>query len=104
MAAKIGEYQASGSTDMSVNLPNLTMTPGKRSRYRVRLIHRNVPGVMARVNQIFASSEANVDAQILATVDEVGYVLTDISAGLGREALEELTHLPETVRLIATPL
>ena len=51
-----------------------------------------------------ASSEANVDAQILATVDEVGYVLTDISAGLGREALEELSHLPETVRLIATPL
>jgi hypothetical protein len=70
----------------------------------VRLIHRNVPGVMARVNQIFASSEANVDAQILATIDEVGYVLTDISAGLGREALEELSHLPETIRLIATPL
>ncbi len=104
VAAKIGEYQASGSTDMSVNLPNLTMNIGKRSRYRVRLIHRNVPGVMARVNQIFASSEANVDAQILATIDEVGYVLTDISAGLGREALEELSHLPETVRLIATPL
>ena len=104
VAAKIGEYQASGSTDMSVNLPNLTMNIGKRSRYRVRLIHRNVPGVMARVNQIFASSEANVDAQILATVDEVGYVLTDISAGLGRESLEELSHLPETVRLIATPL
>ena len=62
---------------MSVNLPNLTMNIGKRSRYRVRLIHRNVPGVMARVNSIFASSEANVDAQILATVDEVGYVLTD---------------------------
>ena len=104
VAAKIGEYQASGSTDMSVNLPNLTMNIGKRSRYRVRLIHRNVPGVMARVNQIFASSEANVDAQILATMDEVGYVLTDISAGLGREALEELSHLPETIRLIATPL
>ena len=49
---------------------------------------------MARVNQIFASSETNVDAQILATMDEVGYVLTDISAGLGREALEELSHLP----------
>ena len=104
VAAKIGEYQASGSTDMSVNLPNLTMNIGKRSRYRVRLIHRNVPGVMARVNQIFASSEANVDAQILATMDEVGYVLTDISAGLGRDALEELSHLPETIRLIATPL
>ena len=104
VAAKIGEYQASGSTDMSVNLPNLTMNSAPRSRYRVRLIHRNVPGVMARVNQIFASSQANVDAQILATVDEVGYALTDISAGLGRGALEELAHMPETVRLIATPL
>ena len=104
VAAKIGEYQASGSTDMSVNLPNLTMNSAPRSRYRVRLIHRNVPGVMARVNQIFASSQANVDAQILATVDEVGYALTDISAGLGLGALEELAHMPETVRLIATPL
>lgn len=104
VAAKIGEYQASGSTDMSVNLPNLTMNISPRSRYRVRLIHRNVPGVMARVNQIFASSKANVDAQILATVDEVGYALTDISAGLGREGLEELSRLPETIRLIASPL
>ena len=68
---------------------------------------------MARVNQIFASSEANVDAQILATMDEVGYVLTDISAGLGREALEELSHLPrpptdcdsavKTVTFVALP-
>ena len=89
---------------MSVNLPNLTMNISPRSRYRVRLIHRNVPGVMARVNQIFASSKANVDAQILATVDEVGYALTDISAGLGREGLEELSRLPETIRLIASPL
>ena len=40
------------------------MNIGKRSRYRIRLIHRNVPGVMARVNQIFAASEANVDAQV----------------------------------------
>ena len=63
------------------------MNIGKRSALTAcRLTPRNVPGVMARVNQIFASSEANVDAQILATMDEVGYVLTDISAGLGREA------------------
>ena len=66
--------------------------------------HLQVRAPMVYLNQIFASSEANVDAQILATMDEVGYVLTDISAGLGREALEELSHLPETIRLIATPL
>ncbi len=51
-----------------------------------RAFIRNVPGVMARVNQIFASSEANVDAQILATMDEVAMCSPGHSAGLGREA------------------
>ncbi len=56
---------------MSVNLPNLTMNIGKL-RYRVRLLSTNVPGVMASTRSLL--SGANVDAQILAAVDEVGYV------------------------------
>ena len=46
-----------------------------------------------------AEHKVNVEAQLLGTRGEVGYVVTDISATLTDEMLDELGALPETVRL-----
>jgi D-3-phosphoglycerate dehydrogenase len=63
------------------------------------LIHRNVPGVMATVNGVLADHKVNVEAQLLGTRGEFGYVVTDVSATYTEEMLEQLRSLPETVRL-----
>jgi D-3-phosphoglycerate dehydrogenase len=63
------------------------------------IIHRNVPGVMATINGVFAEHKANVEAQLLGTRGEFGYVVTDISANYTDEMLDQLRTLPETVRL-----
>lgn len=104
VANKIADYLRLGATDMSVNLPNLSLKPHASSLYRIRLIHQNTPGVLAHINQIFAVSGANIDGQILATADTVGYVLTDISSELPVTALKVIEELPETIRLDVTPL
>ena len=104
VSAKITEYLATGSTEMSVNLPNLQLHASDSSRYRIRLIHRNTPGVLALINQTFAESGANIDGQILATSGSVGYAITDISSELPTEALEAIGSMPDTVRLVVTPL
>jgi D-3-phosphoglycerate dehydrogenase len=104
VSTKLADYLDTGSTEMSVNLPDLQLRPSASSRYRIRLIHRNTPGVLALVNQTFAESGANIDGQILSTAGGIGYAITDISSELPMEALEAISTMPDTVRLAVTPL
>lgn len=104
VANKISDFERTGSTDMSVNLPNLHLAASDESRYRIRLIHRNTPGVLARVNNTFAQTGANIGGQILATSGLTGYVLTDINSELPVEAIEQIRSMKDTVRLTTTRL
>ncbi|WIK64961.1 phosphoglycerate dehydrogenase [Gleimia hominis] len=99
VAHKVSDYIQTASTDMSVNLPNLTLLPSSASRYRVGLIHRNTPGVLALINQTFAEHGANIDGQILGTSGGIGYALTDISSELPAEAITAIDSLQENIRL-----
>jgi len=74
---------------MSVNLPGITL-PQPPDTHRLILIHRNVPGVMATVNGILADHKVNVEAQLLGTRGDVGYVVTDIGATYTDEMLDQL--------------
>lgn len=104
VASKIADYENTGSTDMSVNLPNLQLSASEESRYRIALIHRNTPGVLATVNNTFAETGANIGAQILGTAGQTGYVLTDINSELPVEAIEKIRSMKDTIRLITTRL
>jgi D-3-phosphoglycerate dehydrogenase len=98
VAGKLRDYCVDGATSMSVNLPTLSLpqSPGTR---RFILIHRNVPGVLATVNGILAGHKVNVEAQLLGTRGENGYVITDVGSAITPAILDEVRALPETVRL-----
>jgi D-3-phosphoglycerate dehydrogenase / 2-oxoglutarate reductase len=98
VAGKFRDFMVDGSTAMSVNLPGITL-PQPPGTHRLILIHSNVPGVMATVNGILAEHKVNVEAQLLGTRGEVGYVVTDVSATYTDEMLEQLRSLPETIRV-----
>jgi D-3-phosphoglycerate dehydrogenase / 2-oxoglutarate reductase len=98
VAGKFRDFVVDGSTAMSVNLPGITL-PQPPDTHRLILIHRNVPGVMATVNGVLADHEVNVEAQLLGTRGEVGYVATDISSTYTDDMLDQLRALPETIRL-----
>ncbi|MPV37073.1 phosphoglycerate dehydrogenase [Georgenia subflava] len=99
VAGKLSKYYRAGATDLSVNLPRLTLEPSDAARYRVAFVHRNTPGVLALVNQTFAEHGANIEGQILGTLGEIGYVVTDISSELPREAVEAVRQMEDTLRL-----
>lgn len=99
VASKISDYERTGSTDMSVNLPNLQLAVSGESRYRIALIHRNTPGVLATVNNALAETGANIGAQILGTAGQTGYALTDINSELPLEAIEKIRSMKDTIRL-----
>jgi D-3-phosphoglycerate dehydrogenase len=98
VAGKFRDFVLEGATAMSVNVPGLAL-PQAPGTSRLILIHRNVPGVMATVNGVFAEHKVNVEAQLLGTRGEFGYVVTDVGAGFTDEMLDQLRALPETVRL-----
>jgi D-3-phosphoglycerate dehydrogenase len=98
VAGKFRDFVVEGATAMSVNLPGITL-PQPPDTHRLILIHRNVPGVMATLNGILAEHKVNVEAQLLGTRREVGYVVTDISATYTDEMLGQIRDLPETIRL-----
>ena len=98
VASKLVDHVETGSTRLSVNLPPLALprAPGTR---RLLHLHRNVPGVLARVNSVLAGHGVNIEAQLLGTRDAFGYSLTDIRVDYEQDVVRELTDLPETVRL-----
>ncbi len=98
VSTRLCDYVKKGSTSLSVNLPNLQVDQ-PTGAHRIAHLHKNVPGVLAAVNRVFAEHEVNIDGQMLATRGEQGYVVTDIAAGLTDEAVAALGAMPETVRL-----
>jgi D-3-phosphoglycerate dehydrogenase / 2-oxoglutarate reductase len=101
VAGKLHGFVCHGTTALSVNLPQVALphTPGT---HRLVHLHRNVPGVLASINQLLAEHGANIEGQLLGTRDELGYVLTDIGTEYPDDMLASLRSLDVTIRLRTT--
>ncbi|MBC7432853.1 MAG: ACT domain-containing protein, partial [Rubritepida sp.] len=82
----------------AVNFPQVTL-PIQATGARFMHVHRNVPGILTGINNIFASRGVNIAGQYLQTDGEVGYVVVDAGATRdGAAILEEMRALPGTIR------
>ncbi len=99
VAAKLVRYSDNGSSLSSVNFPEVTL-PEHDGSHRLLHIHRNVPGVLSRINEIFGQRGINIDGQFLRTDANVGYVVIDISTGDAQAAdlRADLAAIPGTLR------
>jgi D-3-phosphoglycerate dehydrogenase len=98
VAGKFRDFVLDGSTAMSVNVPGLTL-PRAAGTLRLIHLHRNVPGVLARVNGLLAEGGVNVEAQLLGTRGELGYVVTDSASGTTQAIVDQIRAMPETISL-----
>jgi D-3-phosphoglycerate dehydrogenase len=98
VAGKLADYLAAGSTSLSANLPGVAL-PAAGGAHRLVHIHKNVPGVLAAINRVLAEHEVNVEGQMLATRDDIGYVITDIGTEYSDEVLGQLRSMDVTIRL-----
>jgi D-3-phosphoglycerate dehydrogenase len=94
---KIMEYINTGNTYNSVNFPNIQL-PFLKDAHRLIHLHRNEPGVLAKINQILANYEVNIVGQYLKTNENIGYVITDINKAYSPDAINELKEIPGTIR------
>lgn len=95
---KIMGYINSGSTVDAVNFPNIRL-PKQDNAHRFLHIHKNVPGVMAEINNVLASYGLNISGQYLSTDNEVGYVITDISNSYDEKVIDALKEIKHTIKL-----
>lgn len=86
-----------GSTTLSVNLPNVQL-PRLDDTHRFLHIHDNVPGVLAKINNVLSENKLNIEGQHLATNQNVGYVITDVNSNYNNDVIESLKSIPGTVR------
>jgi D-3-phosphoglycerate dehydrogenase / 2-oxoglutarate reductase len=98
VAGKFRDFVRDGSTSMSVNVPGLAL-PRAEDTLRLIHLHRNVPGVLARVNGLLAEGGVNVEAQLLGTRGEIGYVVTDSASGTTQAIVDQIRAMPETISL-----
>ena len=95
---KLRDYLTTGTTTLSVNVPNLALEQTSGS-HRLAHLHRNTPGVLAAVNATLADHGVNIEGQLLATHGDLGYVVTDIGSDIDPTTVRALQHMPQTVRL-----
>jgi D-3-phosphoglycerate dehydrogenase len=99
VAAKLVRYSDNGSTVSAVNFPEVTL-PEHAESLRLLHIHRNVPGVLSQINELFTRHNVNIDGQFLRTDPKVGYVVIDVAASeqLAAVLKDELGQIAGTVR------
>ncbi|WP_369820234.1 phosphoglycerate dehydrogenase [Tenacibaculum sp. SG-28] len=94
---KIMAYINAGNTVDSVNFPNIRL-PKHNNAHRFLHIHKNIPGVMAKINEVLAKFQLNITGQYLSTDEKVGYVITDVDKQYNQEVIAELKKVSGTIK------
>lgn len=95
--ARVLAYINTGSSFGAVNFPNVQL-PDQQEVHRLIHIHRNVPGILARINQVLAKHEINIAGQYLKTNENIGYVITDVNRQYDDKLLKDLKEIPDTIK------
>ncbi|MGF1766703.1 phosphoglycerate dehydrogenase [Enterovibrio makurazakiensis] len=97
VAGKMVKYSDNGSTLSCVNFPEVSL-PEHSETSRLLHIHQNKPGILTKINTIFAEEGINIAAQYLQTNAEFGYVVIDVETEHSEKALEKLKAIDGTLR------
>ena len=97
VARAIINFIDSGSTEGAVNFPAVVL-PSLPDAHRILNIHKNVPGALAQINRIVSEVGANIEAQQLSTLGEIGYLVMDINRDLSDEVKRQIENLPFSIR------
>ncbi|ACX89608.1 phosphoglycerate dehydrogenase [Pectobacterium parmentieri] len=98
VAGKLAKYSDNGSTLSAVNFPEVSLPVHGARASRLLHIHENRPGVITKINQIFAEQGINIAAQYLQTTPEIGYVVIDVETDGAQTALQLMKAIPGTIR------
>ncbi|MGY6248253.1 phosphoglycerate dehydrogenase [Bosea thiooxidans] len=100
VARKLVDYSDVGATVGAVNFPQVQI-PARAVGTRFIHVQRNVPGMLRRLNDVFANRQVNIAAQNYHTDGEVGYAVIEadgVTSPEARDILREIRALDGTIR------
>ena len=98
VAQKLARYSDNGSTLTAVNFPEVSLPAKRATVSRLLHVHKNVPGMMQKINEVFAKNDINVAAQYLQTSGDIGYVVMDIHSDKPESIVPLLKEIPGTLK------
>lgn len=90
-------FMNEGKTHTSCNFPDL-QPPRVSNAHRLIHIHKNVPGILAKINEVFANHNINIVGEFLVTNPQIGYVITDVNTGYDPGVLNQLKAIEHTIK------
>ena len=99
VARKLIDCSDVGSTVGAVNFPQVQL-PKRPTGRRFIQVQQNLPGMLGRLNDVFARHRINIAAQYYQTDSELGYVVldTDETGADVQIILDEIGQLDGTIR------
>lgn len=94
---RVISFMNEGKTHTSCNFPDL-QPPRVSNAHRLIHIHQNVPGILAKINDVFAQHNINIVGEFLVTNPQIGYVITDVNKGYDTDVLDQLKAIPQTIK------
>ncbi len=90
-------YAQTGSSTNCANLPEVQL-PAIEDSYRVLNIHKDMPGVLSRINGLVAKMQVNIKAQSYNTRQGIGYLIMDVERSLSRAVEKQIEALDTSIR------
>ncbi|MBI5078919.1 phosphoglycerate dehydrogenase [Candidatus Saganbacteria bacterium] len=97
VSSKLIKFMNNGSTTSAVNVPEVEL-PIHEGVHRLLHFHRNVPGVLHKINSYIAERKVNITGQYLMTTPSIGYLVMDVDKKVNNVMLEDIKKEPETIK------
>jgi D-3-phosphoglycerate dehydrogenase len=91
------KFVNAGATTGAVNFPQVEL-PVEPGKHRILNVHKNVPGVLSKINGVVSRLHANIHSQLLATDPHIGYLMMDLDQDVSDEVRKEISELDTNIR------
>ncbi|NBX36445.1 MAG: phosphoglycerate dehydrogenase [Planctomycetes bacterium] len=99
VAEKLARFWERGSTETSVNIPQVDLPVLREGQLRILHVHRNVPGVLGTMHTLLAKAGVNINAEYLQSNPSTSYVILDVEPIGDPALLDGIRAMPETIRM-----
>lgn len=97
VSKKLIEYIESGNTYLSNTIPQMQV-PLLEKGFRLAQIHANMPGMLAKLNNMLAEDKNNILGQYLKTDEQIGYVVTDTEKKVSEKLLMQISAIEGNIK------
>lgn len=98
MAVKeIKDYLENGNINHSVNMPQCEMSWS--SRYRLAIIHKNIPAMIGKITHIVAEESINIIDMINRSRGEWAYTIIDTETEVTKESVQQIEQIADVIKV-----